>query len=390
MGARRRHALEAKLDAVGYGFFIPVFFVTSGMSLDLRSIIESPARLIVFFLLFLVVRGLPALLFYRHQLPMRGRIQMMLLTATALPLLVALSEIGLESGTMLPENAAALVGAGVLSVVVYPASPSPSAGRPRSPRRGSRRTLTDDRDQDGDPAGGADASPGIISAGEPSDRRSVLLGSTVRSSRADAAARLNAPIASLFVVGSACFVLGSVPAYVTTVGGRRRRGHLLRRLSLLHLCVVPAAPAGTGPAMTDIERGTQDDPVPLRVWRWLPHDRNWLAAVTQFPGTLFFNVSTRLRWHATPVCSSRIGTCGGPTSSVRPCSSWPARSGSSRSAACGASGLARCRGGSPGSTWSDRSCSWPLLWPASSCPARVRWSASGSRSPGPCSAPCAS
>ncbi|HYI60077.1 MAG TPA: cation:proton antiporter [Microlunatus sp.] len=113
--------LEAKLDAVGYGFFIPVFFVTSGMSLDLQSIIEAPARLIVFFILFLVVRGLPALLFYRYQLPMRGRIQMMLLTATALPLLVALSHIGLESGTMLPENAAALVGAGVLSVVVFPA-----------------------------------------------------------------------------------------------------------------------------------------------------------------------------------------------------------------------------------------------------------------------------
>jgi Kef-type K+ transport system membrane component KefB len=125
-------ALEAKLDAVGYGFFIPVFFVTSGMSLDLRSIIEAPARLIVFFVLFLIVRGLPALLFYRHQLPMRGRIQMMLLTATALPLLVALAAIGLDTGTMLPENAAALVGAGVLSVVVYPAV---AVGLARSDRR---------------------------------------------------------------------------------------------------------------------------------------------------------------------------------------------------------------------------------------------------------------
>lgn len=115
------HALEGKLDAVGYGFFIPVFFVSSGMSLDLRSIVESPARLIGFLLLFLVVRGLPALLFYRRQLPMRGRVQMMLLTATALPLLVALAEIGLESGVMLPENAAALVGAGVLSVILFPA-----------------------------------------------------------------------------------------------------------------------------------------------------------------------------------------------------------------------------------------------------------------------------
>ncbi len=114
-------ALEAKLDAVGYGFFIPVFFVWSGMRLDIHSIIEAPARLFVFFGLFLVVRGLPALLFYRRDLPMRGRVQMMLLTATALPLLVALAEIGLATRTMLPENAAALVGAGVLSVIVFPA-----------------------------------------------------------------------------------------------------------------------------------------------------------------------------------------------------------------------------------------------------------------------------
>ena len=113
-------SLESKLDAVGYGFFIPVFFVTSGMSLDLKSIIESPARLVVFFVLFLAVRGLPALLFYRRELPMRGRVQLMLLTATTLPLLVALAHIGLQSGTMLPENAAALVGAGVLSVIVFP------------------------------------------------------------------------------------------------------------------------------------------------------------------------------------------------------------------------------------------------------------------------------
>jgi Kef-type K+ transport system membrane component KefB len=115
------HALEGKLDVVGYGFFIPVFFVTSGMSLDLKSIIDSPARLVVFFVLFVAVRGLPALLFYRRDLPMRARVQLMLLTATALPVLVALAHIGLESGTMLPENAAALVGAGVLSVIVFPA-----------------------------------------------------------------------------------------------------------------------------------------------------------------------------------------------------------------------------------------------------------------------------
>ena len=84
------------------------------------SIVENPLRLLVFFALLLVVRGLPALLVYRKTLPFRERIEMMFLTATALPLLVALAEIGVDSGVMLPENAAALVGAGVLSVAIFP------------------------------------------------------------------------------------------------------------------------------------------------------------------------------------------------------------------------------------------------------------------------------
>jgi Kef-type K+ transport system membrane component KefB len=114
------HSLESKLDAIGYGFFIPVFFAFSGMNLDLRSIAQSPQRLVVFFVLLIAVRGLPAMLLYRHDLDRSERLQMVLLTATALPLLVALTEIGLSSGDMLPANAAALVGAGVLSVLVFP------------------------------------------------------------------------------------------------------------------------------------------------------------------------------------------------------------------------------------------------------------------------------
>ena len=113
-------SLEEKLDAVAYGFFIPVFFVTSGMNLDLQSIVHAPARLALFFVLLLVVRGLPTLLIYRSALPRPQRFELVFLLATALPLLVALSEIGLETGEMLPENAAALVGAGVLSVLVFP------------------------------------------------------------------------------------------------------------------------------------------------------------------------------------------------------------------------------------------------------------------------------
>jgi Kef-type K+ transport system membrane component KefB len=114
-------SLEEKLDAVGYGFFIPVFFVASGMTLDIRSIVEAPLRLLLFFGLLLAVRGVPALLVYRRALPPFQRQQMVFITATTLPLLVALTQIGVENGTMLRENAAALVGAGVLSVLVFPA-----------------------------------------------------------------------------------------------------------------------------------------------------------------------------------------------------------------------------------------------------------------------------
>ena len=77
-------------------------------------------RLLAFFLLLLVVRGLPSLLIYRRVLPRRQRVEMTFITATTLPLLIALAEIGNSDGVMLPANAAALVGAGVLSVLVYP------------------------------------------------------------------------------------------------------------------------------------------------------------------------------------------------------------------------------------------------------------------------------
>jgi Kef-type K+ transport system membrane component KefB len=112
--------LEGKLDAVGYGFFIPVFFVASGMALDVQSIAQNPLRLLVFFALLLVVRGLPSLLVYRRALPLRQRAEMTFITATTMPLLIALAAIGLSTGVMIPANAAALVGAGVLSVLVYP------------------------------------------------------------------------------------------------------------------------------------------------------------------------------------------------------------------------------------------------------------------------------
>lgn len=81
--------LEDKLDAVGYGIFIPIFFVASGMGLDVGAIIADPLRLLIFLALLLVVRGLPSLLVYRRSLPVRERVEMTFITATTMPLLIA-------------------------------------------------------------------------------------------------------------------------------------------------------------------------------------------------------------------------------------------------------------------------------------------------------------
>ena len=102
------------------------------MTLDIAGIASNPLRVIVFFLLLLVIRGLPSLLIYRRVLPLRQRVEMTFITATALPLLVALAEIGLRDGKMLPSNAAALVGAGALSVLVFPAIATAMARKDRA------------------------------------------------------------------------------------------------------------------------------------------------------------------------------------------------------------------------------------------------------------------
>ena len=113
--------LDEKLDAVGYGFFIPVFFVVSGMALDV-DVDRATTRCACWSSSCCCSWSAACRRCWctAARSPLRERFEMMLLTATALPLLVALSEIGLSSGVMLPENAAALVGAGVLSVAIFP------------------------------------------------------------------------------------------------------------------------------------------------------------------------------------------------------------------------------------------------------------------------------
>jgi Kef-type K+ transport system membrane component KefB len=115
---------DSKLTAVAFGVFIPFFFVVSGMRLDIDALFSSVsgvAKLAIFFVLFLVVRGTPALLLYRRVLPLReDRMALALFTATQLPLVVAITTVAVDGGHMRSSTAAALVGAGALSTLAGP------------------------------------------------------------------------------------------------------------------------------------------------------------------------------------------------------------------------------------------------------------------------------
>ncbi len=112
--------LEQKIDGIAFGFFIPTFFVVSGMRIDIDAIIDSPGKLLAIFVLIVAVRGIPAFLVYRRALPGSEPLRLALYAATGLPIIVAISEISIATGLMPPENGAALVGAGVLSVLLFP------------------------------------------------------------------------------------------------------------------------------------------------------------------------------------------------------------------------------------------------------------------------------
>lgn len=111
-----------KLEAAGYGIFVPVFFVTSGVRFDLNALTSSAstvARVPVFLGALLLARGLPAIL-YRSTVGARRTVVAALLQATSLPFIVAATQIGMQLGKLSEANGAALIGAGILSVVLFP------------------------------------------------------------------------------------------------------------------------------------------------------------------------------------------------------------------------------------------------------------------------------
>jgi len=120
---RTTRRFEMKLDAVGFGFLIPFFFIQSGMRLDLAALdsgVGAVLKVPLFVAGFLVVRGLPALWLYRHEFGLRDRIALALFSATQLPLVVAITSLGLAEGEMRQSTAVALVTAAVVSVLVFP------------------------------------------------------------------------------------------------------------------------------------------------------------------------------------------------------------------------------------------------------------------------------
>jgi Kef-type K+ transport system membrane component KefB len=111
-----------ELEAVGFGVFIPFFFVSSGLRFNLAALFASGSTLVlvpVFLVALLIVRGLPALL-YRSLLDGPRLVAAGLLQATSLSFIVVATQIGLELGLVDQATGAALVAAGLLSVMIFP------------------------------------------------------------------------------------------------------------------------------------------------------------------------------------------------------------------------------------------------------------------------------
>ena len=120
--AKTHPLFRIKLEAIGYGFLVPVFFISSGMRFDLDALLDQPstlARVPIFLAALLLVRGVPAIV-YRPLVGTRSSVAAGLLQATSLPFIVAATQIGLVIHAVTPATASAFVAAGLLSALVFP------------------------------------------------------------------------------------------------------------------------------------------------------------------------------------------------------------------------------------------------------------------------------
>lgn len=122
--SRQRQALAERLDGIGGGFLIPLFFIDSGMQLDFSLLLAQPLMVLwipLLALVMLLVRGLPLLVLHRHSLALRSRLALALDCGTQLPLVVAISMLALQRSVLSAPQATVLVAAAVATVMIYPA-----------------------------------------------------------------------------------------------------------------------------------------------------------------------------------------------------------------------------------------------------------------------------
>ncbi|MDX5141946.1 cation:proton antiporter domain-containing protein [Bifidobacterium breve] len=119
------HTLNLKLEGVGYGFLIPVFFVVSGASIDVKAVVANPALPITFIIMLLLVRAVPIFvattLDHRvNPLDPQDKLTVSLYCTTALPLIVAVTSLAVQDGTMHQTTASTLVAAGAVTIFLMP------------------------------------------------------------------------------------------------------------------------------------------------------------------------------------------------------------------------------------------------------------------------------
>ncbi|WP_169580659.1 cation:proton antiporter [Microbacterium thalassium] len=118
-----REAVESKVEAVAFGFLVPVFFIYTGVTFDLSALLAQPVLFLLLpaaLLVLLLVRGLPSTLAAPPDASRRDRLAIVFLGATGLPIIVAVTAIGVDEGILSSAASALLVGAGMLSVLLFP------------------------------------------------------------------------------------------------------------------------------------------------------------------------------------------------------------------------------------------------------------------------------
>jgi Kef-type K+ transport system membrane component KefB len=150
-GREPNHLFLAKLEGIGFGFLIPIFFISVGVGFNVKDLVNHPATLAevpLFLVALLVVRGLPALM-YRRVTGTRRAAAAGLMQATTLTFVIVAAAIGQETGKLTSTVAAALVAAGLLSAALFPAGADRllAHGRKAAPTRGGEPARPEPRDR---------------------------------------------------------------------------------------------------------------------------------------------------------------------------------------------------------------------------------------------------